>query len=211
MVEYLDNGDVAVFDGFTFRKDKRTGYFLSSKNIRDGKRCRLHVYVWEKANGKRVPESCEVHHVDCNKNNNEPENLVCMTAEEHREYHVAHISEDLKKKWAKNLIEKAVPASKAWHRSENGRKWHAETAKKSYEKRRLAKYICSYCGKEFETKHIYSETSNRFCSNNCKSAFRRKIGIDDTDFVCQKCGKIFRTNKYTKRKYCGDCRAESKK
>lgn len=31
MIEYFDNGDVAVFDGYTFRRDKKTGYFLSAK------------------------------------------------------------------------------------------------------------------------------------------------------------------------------------
>ena len=37
----------AYVDGYKFRKDSKTGYYLSSKKI-DGRRPRLHVYVWEK-------------------------------------------------------------------------------------------------------------------------------------------------------------------
>ena len=45
MVEYLENGDLALYNGYKFRKDKRTGYYLSSRII-NGKRRRLHVYIY---------------------------------------------------------------------------------------------------------------------------------------------------------------------
>lgn len=208
MIEYFDNGDVAVFDGYTFRRDKKTGYFLSAKKIRDGHRCRLHVYVWEKVNGKRVPEGCEVHHVDGDKMHNEPENLNCISAEEHRKIHSENIPAELIEKWRKNLIEKAVPASKAWHRSEEGRKWHSITSAESYKKRELREYVCTYCGSSFKTKNIYGEGKNCFCSNKCKSAYRRMMGYDNVETVCQKCGKVFMSNKYAKRKFCDNCKSK---
>lgn len=210
MVEYLDNGDVAVFDGYTFRKDKKTGYFLSAKPIRDGHRCRLHVYVWEKVNGRRVPEGYEVHHADENKMHNEPENLDCITADEHRKYHATHISEERRKKMIKNVIEKAVPAARAWHSSPEGFAWHSQNAKKTMRNRKMRKYICSYCGKEFETKHIYSKTENHFCSNNCKSAFRRELGVDNETRTCEICGKEFVVNKYSKVRFCSkECQGKN--
>lgn len=43
MVQYFENGDLAFFNGVYFRRDKKTGYFLSSTKPRK----RLHVYVWE--------------------------------------------------------------------------------------------------------------------------------------------------------------------
>ena len=49
-------------------------------------RIRLHTYVWEKHNGP-VPDGYEIHHIDRNTDNNEIENLVMLTVEEHRDHH----------------------------------------------------------------------------------------------------------------------------
>ena len=55
MIEYHD--DIAEIDGISFRKDKKSGYYLSSKAIH-GKRTRLHIYIWEKYNVTRKCECC---------------------------------------------------------------------------------------------------------------------------------------------------------
>ena len=81
MVQYFDNGDLACFDGLSFRRDKRTGYFLNSTTHK-----RLHVYVWEHYNGE-VPKGYHIHHKDHDKNNNEIENLVLLSASEHASLH----------------------------------------------------------------------------------------------------------------------------
>lgn len=65
MIQYVDNGDLAIFDGLSFRKDKKTGYYLNAKTHK-----RLHVYVWEHFNGT-IPKGYEIHHKDFNKKNNE--------------------------------------------------------------------------------------------------------------------------------------------
>ena len=57
-IQYFDDGDVACFDGLSFRKDKRTGYYLNAKTHK-----RLHVYVWESVNGP-VPSGYCIHHKD---------------------------------------------------------------------------------------------------------------------------------------------------
>lgn len=50
MVEYQENGDLAIINEYKFRRDKKTGYYLSTRLI-GKKRKRLHIYVWELING----------------------------------------------------------------------------------------------------------------------------------------------------------------
>lgn len=204
MVAYYDDNDLACVDGYSFRKDKKTGYFLSSKLI-GGKRKRLHVYIWEKYNGE-VPRGYAVHHIDENKMNNELSNLTVITSSEHSEIHGETRNENVRKKLAENVVKYAMPKAKEWHGSEEGKMWHSEHAKKVMSKRLPKKYICDNCGKEFETKHKYGEQQNKFCTNNCKSAFRRKSGVDNVVKVCERCGCEYVSNKYQKTKYCENCR-----
>ena len=64
--------DYAIVDGYKFRKDQKTGYYLSN-NI-NGRRLRLHRYIYEKYNGE-IPKGYDIHHKDHNKKNNTLENL----------------------------------------------------------------------------------------------------------------------------------------
>ena len=73
MIQYYEDGDVAIFDNLVFRRDKKTGYYLNAKTHK-----RLHVYVWEHFNGK-IPRGCEIHHKDFDKSNNEIGNLQMLT------------------------------------------------------------------------------------------------------------------------------------
>lgn len=204
MVEYIDNGDLACFDGKSFRRDKKTGYFLSSKPI-NGKRKRLHVYVWEFYNGD-VEKGYQIHHKDGNKMNNEIDNLMMMSKKEHINYHAKNISETTKAKLRKNLIEKAIPKAKAWHSSPEGLAWHSEHGKEIFKNLEYKEYVCTNCGKIFATKARYSDESNRFCCNACKSAYRRKIGVDDVKKICEVCGNEYTENKYKKTTKCPECR-----
>lgn len=204
MVQYFDNGDVACIDGYSFRRDKKTGYYLSSRPI-GKRRKRLHVYVWEKYNGD-IPSGYEVHHKDMNKSNNEIENLEMLTRSEHAKEHGRLLTNEQKKKMAENLLKYAIPKATDWHKSEEGRKWHKKHAVEVAKNLKPRKYICTFCGNEFETKNRYPKTSNTFCSNNCKSAYRRKMGYDNIEKVCEKCGEIYFANKYQKTKYCENCK-----
>lgn len=197
-LEYYDNHETAAFNGYTFKKDKKTGYYLSSKPI-NGKRKRLHVYVWEFYNGD-IPAGYEVHHIDHDKDNNEIKNFELLSREEHRKRHILEMSEETKEKLRKNLFENAIPASKEWHKSEAGRAWH----KQHYDQvkdalHKTCEHKCLYCGKSF----IGGDRSTvKFCSNNCKSAYRRKSGVDDIERKCIICGEKFIANRYSTAKYC---------
>ena len=80
-VFYEQNGKYAVVDGIRFCRDDKTGYYLNSTL-----KLRLHRYVYERAYGT-IPTGYEVHHIDHNRNNNEPENLKLVTVEEHKRIH----------------------------------------------------------------------------------------------------------------------------
>ncbi len=197
MVTYKD--DVATVDGLTFRKDKKTGYYLSSQYF-DGRRKRLHVYVWEREHGP-APKGYQVHHIDFNKDNNEPENLVCISEHEHQSLHMQR-----RMKEHPELLEKfqqrGIAEAPKWHASKAGHEWH----KQHYEKMKDRLYnkereeICANCGKPIVVKG--RNWKNNFCNNNCKSAFRRKSGVDNEERKCIICGAPFTTNKYSRQQTC---------
>lgn len=207
-VSYVDGGRTAVFNGMTYRRDKRTGYYLAARGA-DGKRKRLHIAVWEYHNGP-VPENSHIHHIDCDKDNNEINNLQCLTVHEHLSIHASMISEDRKKRMRKNLIDNAIPKAIEWHRTEDGREWHKANGRKCWERVEPIEYVCTNCGSTFKSRNRYAEAANRFCCNACKSAYRRKMGYDDVDITCEVCGETFTANKYQKRTKCQKCARKRK-
>jgi len=165
MIQYIENTNLAYCDGYKFRKDKKTGYWLCSTL-----RKRSHVYIYEKYNGA-VPKGMQVHHIDHNKDNNDISNLKLLTRKEHDKIHYEEMSEEEKERRRKNLELNARPKAIEWHKSENGKEWHLkhyEEVKEKLHKKR--KFICEECKKEFESSQIKS----RFCSNVCKSRYWRK-------------------------------------
>jgi len=182
-------------DGYKFTLDEKTGYYRCNK-IRQ----RLHRYVWEEHNGE-IPKGYHVHHKDHNKANNHIDNLVLVGSSKHAKHHMdeRENSEEYLKWRAENLAKNARPKASEWHKSEEGRKWHSEMAKESAKNRELVVFHCENCKKEYEA---WNTSKNKFCSNKCKSAWRRKQGLDDETRICECCGKEFVTNKYKKIRYC---------
>lgn len=86
-VEYSEDRRTAYFDSIKFRKDMKTGYYLAGKPTYNGKRERLHVYVWRYFNGP-VKDGYHVHHKDENKDNNDIKNLTCIRGKTHMKYHL---------------------------------------------------------------------------------------------------------------------------
>lgn len=182
-----------IFDEKRFTRAENGKYYYNSSL-----RKYIHQYIWEKSNGN-IPSGYEIHHKDFDTENNKIENLQLLKKEEHLKIHSKNISCDRKNFLIKNLNEKARPKAIEWHKSFEGREWH----KKNYENVKdkfliKNKFICSNCGKEFESTQINS----KFCSNKCKSSFRRKSGVDNEERYCLKCGEKFSVNKYSKIKYC---------
>lgn len=191
-VEYYENKDLAIFNGEKFRRDKKTGYYLCSKL-----RKRLHRYVYEYYNGK-IPKGYDIHH-KIDKFHNDIEDLELKKSLEHKQYHKNNLTKEQREWYRNNMNEVARPKAIEWHKSNEGIEWHKEQYKKYEDKfKEERKFECENCGKAFKSTQVKS----RFCSNNCKSAWRRKKGIDNEIRTCEYCGKQFVTNKYYKTRFC---------
>ncbi|CAI2684065.1 HNH endonuclease signature motif containing protein [Apilactobacillus kunkeei] len=197
--------NTVILDGIKFRKDSKSGYYLSSKSIKDGKRVRLHRYVWSKKHGE-IPMGYQIHHIDHNKDNNELSNLRLMTEHEHLKLE-AEYRKETNPEWLKKFHEKGIKKAPKWHASKDGNAWHSKhynEMKDIWMKK--VNLICEVCGKEYVTNHA-SRKNSRFCSNKCKSQYRRNMGLDNVLRKCVICGKEFSTNKYGKAKTCSkECR-----
>lgn len=195
---------------------KSNGYYYNC-----GTRKHLHQAIWIAHNGP-IPDGCEIHHKDFNKENNDISNLECLTKKEHHELHNALLTDEEKQWKRENLDKNARPAAIAWHKSEAGRKWHSEHAKKMAENgtngfTKRVKLICTNCGKEYEGVPKSSQP-NHFCSNACKARYlRRKRKEDRSDTrKCVICGKTFNCSKWSGAETCSpECacklRANNKK
>lgn len=157
----------------------------------------LHREVYKDHFGP-IPDGCDIHHADFDQDNNEPSNLVCLTKDEHIAVHRAHVRA-YPDDWAEHMA-RISPLAAVWHRSDEGRAWHREHARKTWEGRRTEQRVCAQCEREFESRTL--RDNDRFCSNNCKSAWRRASGIDNETRVCERCGKPFVVNRYWTKRFC---------
>lgn len=198
-ITYKNN--YALVNGMKFLKEN-SGYYLSTKIYKNNRRIRLHRYIWEQYNGE-IPNNYEIHHIDHNKDNNDISNLEMLTKEEHKKRHNEEITDDIKEKYRINLEQNARPKAIEWHKSNKGKEWHKEQYKNSLGKLTPKEMICEYCGKNYLS---MDNGKNRFCSNNCKSAYRRKMGIDNINRKCVVCGNEFIVNKYSKKVKCDNCK-----
>ena len=66
---------IQYFNNESFVKDDSTGYYLSSKQIINGRQERMHRYVWRYYYGE-IPDGYHIHHIDHNKANNDIHNLL---------------------------------------------------------------------------------------------------------------------------------------
>lgn len=181
------------FNGVKFTRDEKTGYYLNS-TIRK----RMHRYVWEFYNGS-IPKGYCVHHIDHNRGNNDISNLVIMKKNQHSKMHGDERAERFYRDMIENLNVKARPKASEWHGSEKGKEWHKKHYQECKEKLHLERdFVCEQCGKAFKS----TQTNSKFCSNACKSAYRRSSGVDDVVRTCEICGKEFFVNKYSKSVTC---------
>lgn len=176
-----------MFNGVTYYL---CGYYFQKNGVR------LHRVVWEYHNGE-IPKGYHIHHKDSDRSNNNINNLELVKAKEHLSGHMT----TEKREQARKNVQKAIEKAPEWHRSQEGRKWHSEHGKGTWENREPVEYVCDFCGKKYESLKI-TNVGNHFCSNNCKASFRRHSGVDNETRTCEKCGKEFVTNKYSKARYC---------
>lgn len=160
--------EVQVISNTVQKFNGESYYYCGTYFQRKGKR--LHRAVWEHHNGQ-IPKGYHIHHKDEDRRNNNIENLELVLGNDHLKH---HMSKEERKEQSRRSVKKAIESAPAWHHSEEGRVWHSKQSKESWKSREYRTYICTYCGKEYQTKYIYSQGSNHFCHNNCKAAFRRQ-------------------------------------
>jgi hypothetical protein len=155
----------------------RCGHYFQHRGVR------LHRKVWEDANGE-IPEGFHVHHVDGDTSNNRLDNLKLVPGPKHSSLHNS-APELLPRQ--RRQIEKIRPKASAWHRSPEGRAWHGEQSSRTWKTKKAIQYKCSYCGCIFDSRYSYSPSSNRFCCNNHKAAYRRLMENGKS-----RCGSVYR-------------------
>lgn len=203
-VTYQDGGKIAYYNGYRFTRDEKTGYYLSSVKI-DGKRRRLHVYVFMTETGYASSMRFHVHHIDGDKGNNTIENLALVEGHTHvkhhsTEYAASHLEE------LREAANKIRPLAKEWHRTQEGREWHRKHYESTKQKLHIpVDYVCAYCGKTFQS----TKVGARFCCNAHRTAYRYHNGVDNVERTCVICGKPFSVNKYIKTKTCSpECKSK---
>ena len=194
-----------IIDGIRFTLSNGKKYHYNSKL-----RKHLHQYVWEKENGK-VPEGWEIHHIDRDTTNNDISNLEALPMLEHKAIHTEMLHNDPERleKMRLNLEINARPKANEWHGSSDGIEWHKEHYEKTKHKLHTKKeFECEQCGSSFIG---VNNGVNRFCSNKCKSKWRRVNGLDDVTRECENCHKEFTVNKYSKTTHCSrSCSAKTR-
>lgn len=174
-----------------FYQDKKTGYWIST----DYPRIRAHRWVWISIHGP-IPDGYHIHHKNQNKSDNSIENLELMEKSRHCSIHM--MTEENRARF-RRIANEYRPLTKKWHRSKEGREWHRKHSLLIWEKRKPKQYRCKQCKEKFESLKL---CNTKFCSNNCKSKFRRRSGVDNVEIKCQCCKTKIVCNKYRKRYFC---------
>lgn len=190
------------FQGVVFRRYPESErwadrvYFTPGKGDRQRGVARLHEEIWKAEHGP-IPEGHHIHHADFDPLNNDLSNLACLSEDDHRE---AHRARSVERGRENPPSERALVAAAEWHRSEEGRAWHREHGARTWEAREPKSATCDQCGAAYETLKL--DDTTRFCSNACKSKWRRAQRLDDVDHTCECCGETFMANRYDKRRFC---------
>lgn len=195
-ITITSNGKTQIFQGKEYHLRESQGYFYK---FTKGTTSLLHRIVWISHYGE-IKKGYEIHHINGDKNNNEIENLQCLSIRQHKEHHKNNMSDELKEKYRKNLTENVRPKANEWHGSTAGREWHRQQYETMKDKlHETAEYTCKWCGKKYITKKI---AKNMFCSANCRNKDRYNRGVDNIKIICPVCNNEFETNKYKKQITC---------
>jgi len=196
--------ETVVFNGIKFRRypesEHRSDRVYFTPGIADKTNGvgRLHEEIWKAEHGP-IPTGNHIHHVDHDPLNNDLSNLACIAGAEHHRHHAGSESRQrlLNSSEWRDHLSAIRPIAAAWHSSPEGVEWHREHARRMMADRPKRPGVCDQCGDAF-----VSKLPLRFCSNACKSAWRRASGLDDETRACDRCSESFTVNRYSKTKYC---------
>lgn len=131
---------------------------------------------------KYLSPDFDVHHIDENKLNNSPDNLLIMTKEEHMSFHKS-----------KEKIEKSCLNCNATFYVPKNREDTAICCSQDcltlYRQSKMVEYICPICNKTFKDAKSQTRTC---CSVECSNKFRNRGTVE---ISCHNCGNVFKIKK----------------
>jgi hypothetical protein len=196
----MAKSESVIYNGITFRRypesenwADRNYYRPNSTHIRNGVKA-IHIEIYQAHYGP-VPKGYHVDHKNGDTGNNSKENLQALSPREHSD---KHLSPERSQR-AREHAERIRPLTKEWHASPAGIEWHRQHAlNANFGHFTFGTRNCEQCTKPFEAK----TNTARFCSNNCKTKWRRLAGFDDEERECAMCDTKFIVNKYSKTRTC---------
>ena len=148
-----------------------------------------HVVAWERANGRRLPEGCQVMFADNDHSNLGPDNLVAVPKE------LAGIMNSIGVSWSdRESLEECVAIAALRHRARDVE---------------MRPRRCAVCGREFVPRS--RESRDSMTCPDCvdaghKAVKRRSAGTG----VCERCGREY--EKYQRRqRLCHECSTASRR
>lgn len=187
--------DVAELDGHLYVLYEGRDYY-SPIGPDSAKRQALHREIWKRAHGP-IPPGHDIHHADENPRNNDLDNLVCITRAEHRRLHGQTWPSE--RAMVEHLADIRQQAAE-WHRSEEGRAWHVEHGRRTWEGRQARTIECVECGRKFRTRYAGRVG---LCSQACRNRVAAKNPANYVERSCVECGGSFTAWKYGRQRYCG--------
>lgn len=187
--------DQVIYNGQTFYRSGR--YYI------DGDRRALHRQVWEDHNGP-IPPGWHIHHIDEDRDNNDPENLMALPGPEHVRRHLLGRYQDpeTRARVSAQLASVREEAA-AWHRSPEGRAWHSQHGTQMWTpegRARLAKTkVCEVCGATFTAYHQDARMCSRACYQRAAKAEGRYVTLERT---CTFCSAQYLTNRHSPAETC---------
>lgn len=167
----------------------------------DGKRVRSEVVVFNGTRYHRYPDSSHrslrLYFNDGNRRSLHRAIWESLHGPVPRGFHVHHKDRNALNNDPDNL------------EARDGREHAKEHLDAHREEMRRRDLLCCWCRKKFSS----AASHTRFCSNRCKSAWRRASGVDDRKRFCVMCGKQFIRNRFegvvTCSRHCASCFRES--
>ncbi len=173
-------------------------YYADFREAGKRKKKALHRYIWEEYNSRPVPAGYDVHHIDKNTFNNNPENLILAERSSHRSTHQVQRWSNPKYQPAYSRgLEKARDKAREWHKSEEAKPFHIALGKLSWKNRRQLERVCLYCGEKFQ-----SFIKAKYCQNKCYQNHRYALGKDFETRLCRYCSKEFKVRKNESTRCC---------
>ncbi len=187
--------------GVTVSRDQHSGGFVLE-----------HRMVMETIMGRALRSNEHVHHVDGNKRNNDPSNLLVVTNSQHHALHDVERSAIALSKRIELVCETCGLAyNRPKNRAEESRYCSNacrlvglhQKSKAFHASRRPDPIICQQCGESFQVK-AYRVGEAKYCSKACADVAKQ---LDNPEKACERCGVMFRKryrSETAKARFCSE-------